>query len=81
MPSGQEAEAAILGLLDHRAEGLTICPSEAARQIAPAAWREAMPVVHEAARALVAGGRVVLTQSGIVTLPDDVVGAYGIRKV
>lgn len=74
-----DAGAAVLELLAERADGLTICPSEAARRIAPDAWREAMPTVHEAARALVAEGRVVITQGREVIVPTDVVGAYRIR--
>lgn len=74
------ASDAMLGLLAARADGLTICPSEAARQLDPDDWRAEMPVVHDAARALVASGHVVLTQGGRVVAPDTVVGAYRIRK-
>lgn len=73
------AGAAVLELLAKRADGLTICPSEAARRIAPDTWRDAMPTVHEAARALVAEGRVVITQGGEMIAPTNVVGAYRIR--
>lgn len=74
------AADAILRLLALRADGLTICPSEAARSVEPDAWRHAMPTVHDAAQALVAAGKVVLTQSGMVVAPQSVVGAYRIRK-
>ncbi len=74
------AASAVLKLLAGRADGLTICPSEAASEIAPRAWRAAMPVVHDAARTLVAAGEVVLTQGGVIVPPQDVVGAYRIRK-
>lgn len=60
--------------------GLTICPSEAARRVAPIGWASAMPEVHEVARRLAADGRVVLTQRGAVVPPDGIVGAYRIRK-
>lgn len=75
-----EAERAILVLLVMRADGLTICPSEAARRINADAWRAHMPAVHDAARALVASGDVVLTEGGAVVPPDAVVGAYRIRR-
>lgn len=75
-----DAAAVILKLLADRAGGVTICPSEAARALDPALWRELMPAVHQAGRALVASGDVVLSQSGVVRSPDEIVGAYRIRK-
>jgi len=74
------AANAILSLLAERDEGRTICPSEAARMVDAAGWRDAMPQAHAAARELVAEGAVVLTQGGDVVAPDAVVGAYRIRK-
>ena len=71
-------EAAILVLLDARAAGATICPSEAARAVAasrPASrpaddgWRELMEPARAAARRLVVRGEVEITQGGHV-LPD-----------
>lgn len=75
-----DAAVAILALLAERGEGLTICPSEAARRLDPLGWRALMPLVHAAARDLVADGAVAITQSGQVVSPDAVVGAYRIRK-
>ena len=74
-----DAATAILALLAERGEGLTICPSEAARRLHPAGWRALMPLVHDAARRLVADGAVAITQGGQVVSPDAVVGAYRIR--
>ncbi len=74
------AADAILKLLALRADGLTICPSEAARSVQPDAWRQMMPIVHDAAHALAAAGKVVLTQGGVVVPPQSGVGAYRIRK-
>ena len=73
------AQAAILGLLARRAAHTTICPSEAARQMAgdrgdPDGWRGDMPAVHAAARELAGAGRVRLTQGGKPVA--DPVGAY-----
>jgi hypothetical protein len=59
------ARRAILELLDRRAPGRTICPSEAARVLGgDEGFRPLMPLVRDAARALVTAGRVEVTQSG-----------------
>ena len=74
----QSARAAILGLLEERDEGATICPSEAARRVAGGGWRAAMEIVHAAAVELAAEGKVRLSQRGeAVTEP---VGAYRIGR-
>lgn len=60
-------EHAILQLLQTRAPGKTICPSEAARLVAgddPAAWRPLMDPARDAAARLAAVGRIVITQHG-----------------
>jgi hypothetical protein len=70
-----EAERAILDLLSRRDRGKTICPSDAARALAgDDGFRELMPVVRDAARALVADGRIEVTQRGE---PVDLDGARG----
>lgn len=60
------AEEAILTLLSERAEGATICPSEAARRVAGQGgdWRSAMEAVHAAADALSARGAIGLSWKG-----------------
>ena len=64
-PTREQAEAAILDLLARRDPGKTICPSEAARVLGgDAGFRPLMPLVRDAARALVTAGRVEVTQSG-----------------
>ncbi|MCW2995184.1 MAG: hypothetical protein JWQ18_2679 [Conexibacter sp.] len=61
---GQAAQT-ILDLLAQRAEGKTICPSEAARALAgDDAFRPLMPLVRDAARTLVSTGRIEVTQHG-----------------
>ena len=57
---------AILTLLADRAEGATICPSEAARRLAgpEGDWRAEMDTIHLAADALVAAGTVSLSWKG-----------------
>ncbi len=70
-----DAERAILDLLAQRDPGTTICPSEAARALAgDAGFRELMPLVRDAARGLVADGRIEVTQKGE---PVDIDAARG----
>ena len=64
-PSRAEARAAIEKLLAERAPGKTICPSDAARALGgDAGFRPLMGTVRDAARELVAAGRVEVTQGG-----------------
>lgn len=74
-------EAAILALLEQRAGGATICPSEAARIVAPdgEGWRELMEPAREAARRLVAAGRIEITQKGRAVDPSGVRGPIRLR--
>jgi hypothetical protein len=70
-----EAERAILDLLARRDPGTTICPSDAARAMGgDDGFRPLMPVVRDAARKLVAEGRIEVTQRG---RPVDLDGARG----
>ena len=57
---------AVRTLLEARAPGATICPSEAARALAApdGDWRAEMPAVHEAVDRLVADGMVRLSWKG-----------------
>ncbi|MEO9323019.1 DUF2256 and DUF3253 domain-containing protein [Nocardioides sp. C4-1] len=80
-------EASILDLLDDRAAGKTICPSEAARAVAASrglegddAWRELMEPARRAARRLVAAGDVEITQGGSVVDPSTAKGAIRVRR-
>lgn len=63
-PTDEALEAAILGLLDERASGSSICPSEAARVVNPDDWRPLMEQARRAARRLVARNLVNITQKG-----------------
>ena len=76
----------ILSLLDARAAGATICPSEAARAVGsddadPEAWRELMEPARRAARRLVDVGEVEITQGGRVVDPSTAKGPIRIRRV
>ena len=63
--SRADAERAILDLLAQRDAGKTICPSEAARALGgDDGFRALMPLVRDAAAALVADGRIDVTQGG-----------------
>jgi len=71
-------ERAIEELLAARANGATICPSEAARRVADE-WRELMEPARQAARRLVARGVVEITQRGAVVDPSTAKGAIRVR--
>ena len=76
-------EHAILDLLDQRARGATICPSEAAKAVAGAgddAWRPLMERSRNAARRLVVAGRIDITQRGSVVDPSSAKGPIRLRK-
>ena len=74
-------EAAILGLLDQRARGATICPSDAARRVfGEDAWRPEMERARRAARRLEANGQVEITQRGQVVDVDTAKGPIRIRR-
>lgn len=74
-------EQAILSLLDARAGGATICPSEAARLVGEDDWHNLMELARAAARRLVAAGDVVITQGGAVVDPSTARGPIRIRRV
>jgi hypothetical protein len=80
MPSRQDAEQAILGLLAQRDEGRTICPSEAARALGgDDGFRPLMPLVRDAAAHLVRRGELEVTQSGNVVDPSGARGPIRLR--
>jgi hypothetical protein len=72
-------EQAILSLLAQRARGATICPSEAARAVGGAEWRELMEPARAAARRLQGVGAVVITQQGRPVEPSRARGPIRIR--
>lgn len=78
-----QLEAAILTLLRARSHGLTICPSEVARHLAPspdpAAWEPLMQPTRDAARRLVIKGLIDITQSGRVVDPSTAKGPIRLR--
>ena len=76
--SDRALEAAILGLLERRAVGATICPSEAARVVATD-WRPLLEPARQAARRLVAAGRLEITQRGRPVDPSTARGPIRLR--
>ena len=74
-----EIERAIDALLDRRAEGKTICPSEAARALA-SDWRPLMEPVRQVAYAMVDEGRLQVTQKGEVVDGRTARGAIRLRR-
>jgi nucleoid-associated protein YgaU len=84
-PTGQdrELEQAILLLLAERGAGKTICPSEAARAVAPTEdrtdWEPLMEPARAAARRLVAAGKLVIVQGGRVVDGSTAKGPIRLR--
>ncbi|MEJ5868416.1 DUF2256 and DUF3253 domain-containing protein [Pseudokineococcus sp. 5B2Z-1] len=79
-PVGSDLEAAVLRLLDARAPGATICPSEAARAVGGEDWRPLMEPARAAARRLAAAGEVEVTQRGSVVDPSTARGPVRLRR-
>jgi hypothetical protein len=73
-------EGAIEALLADRPAGATICPSEAARAVAPDEWRPLMERTRAAARRLAAAGRLDVTQGGRVVDAAAARGPIRLRR-
>jgi len=73
------ARQAILGLLGDREAGKTICPSEAARQVAGREMRDLMPTVRAAAAQLAGEEVIDVTQRGRVVDPATARGPIRLR--
>lgn len=73
-------ETAITELLDARAPGKTICPSEAARRVDPDDWRTLMDPARRVAARLVEAGEVEMTQHGEVVDPATATGPVRLRR-
>lgn len=76
----RDLEAAIGRLLDARARGATICPSEAARAVDAAGWEALMEPARRAARRLVAAGELEIVQGGRVVDPSTARGPIRLRR-
>ena len=73
-------EQAVLTLLAARADGGSICPSEAARAVDGERWRELMQPAREAAARLAGAGAVEVTQRGAVVDPLTARGPVRVRR-
>jgi hypothetical protein len=73
-------EDAIRDLLADRADGASICPSEAARRVGDEDWRDLMEPARSAAARLAAAGEVEITQGGIVVDVERARGPVRIRR-
>jgi hypothetical protein len=74
-------ESAILDLLERRAMGATICPSEAAELVSPDGWRALMEPARRAARRLAAKNRVEILQRGERIDPSVFRGPIRVRRL
>ena len=77
---GAELERTIAELLGRRRPEASICPSEAARTVDPAGWRELMPEARSAAGRLADAGAVEVTQGGEVVDVRTARGPVRIRR-
>ncbi len=76
----QRIRSTIATLLAHRGPERSICPSDAARVVGGAAWRQAMEQGRNVARELARGGEVRLTSGQRVLDPDgEIRGPIRIR--
>ena len=78
----EKLRSAILDMARERGPAKTICPSDAARVLGgDESFRPLMPLVRDAARALVAAGRIEVTQSGQQVDLDAARGAIRLRAL
>jgi hypothetical protein len=73
-------EDAILRLLSARAGSASICPSEAARAVAPSGWRDLMERAREAGRRLAVREVVLFRQKGRTVDPSTARGALRLAR-
>lgn len=75
----QALERAIVDLLQARAGGASICPSEAARAVAGDGFEALMERTRNAARRLAHAGTVQITQGGKPVDPSEFRGPIRVR--
>lgn len=83
-PRARVADSAIdetiLGLVGARGPDKSICPTEAAKQLAPDAWQRLLKRVRERAVALALDGRLIIIRKGkAVDDPKTVKGVIRLR--
>lgn len=67
----QQIRDAVTELLKNRQPPATICPSEAARALAPDEWRSLMPQVRAVAITMANSGVLDIRQRGKTVKPDE----------
>ncbi len=81
-PIRRRLESSIRALTEHRGPRSSICPSDAARAVGGANWRELMPDARDVARQLARSGDVEITQRGTAVDPEgDWTGPIRIRTI
>ncbi|KAA6184816.1 DUF2256 and DUF3253 domain-containing protein [Thiohalocapsa marina] len=79
-PQDRDIEHAIVALLERRAGGASICPSEVARALfGEDDWRGQMEAVRMAARRLQRDGRIDILQRGRTVDPSTAKGPIRLR--
>lgn len=74
-------EATILALAAKAGPEKSICPSEAARAMAPEDWRPLMTATRRAAVRLQAAGRIAILRKGKPVAAEDVRGVIRLRII
>ncbi len=74
-------EQTLRDLLERAKAGSSVCPSQAARAVAPDDWRPLMQASRSAARRLVTAGVAEITQGGSVVDPSTARGPIRVRPV
>ena len=76
-----DLDRSLAGLLAARGATKTVCPSEVARAVGGAQWRDLMEPARAAARRAVARGEAEMTQRGHVVDPSTAKGPVRIRPI
>jgi hypothetical protein len=76
----QRLAATMRALLRHRREPATICPSDAARVVGGADWRDLMGAAREVAGELALDGVLVVQQGGVEVRVDEARGPVRLAR-
>jgi hypothetical protein len=77
-PTDQDIEAVIVALVEERGAGKSVCPSEAARALAPA-WQPLMGPVRRVAVQMAKAGRIHILRKGKPIDPAETRGVIRLR--
>ena len=76
----EDLEDAVRRAVAAARDGATVCPSEVARDVAPADWRPLMQPVRDAAARLADAGEIEVTQGGRVVDVRTARGPVRLRR-